>query len=196
MTEQLPERARHLLDFWFAPEGDPGREKRRQIWFKSTAEFDTAVRGNFLADHELAAKGALSAWEAMPESALALVLLLDQVPRNIFRGDPRAYASDPQAHAAAGRALAQGFDLGVPPVWRIFFYLPFEHSEDIANQRRALDLFAALPTDPDRPQALGEVHRHYDIIARFGRFPHRNAILGRASTEEEISFLAEPGSSF
>src|SRR5579863_5540725 len=107
MTEQLPERARALLDFWFAPEGDPEREQHRPIWFKSTPEFDAAVRANFLADHEQAAKGALSAWEAMPESALALVLLLDQVPRNIFRGDPRTYATDGKARAAAERALAQ-----------------------------------------------------------------------------------------
>lgn len=192
----IPERADALLDFWFAPAGDPAREKRRQIWFRSTPEFDAAVRANFLADHERAAAGALSDWEATPEGALALALLLDQVPRNVFRGSPRAYASDGEARAAAERALAQGFDREVPPVWRIFFYLPFEHGEDLCDQRRALELFTALPVDPDRPEALNEVRRHYDIIARFGRFPHRNAILGRESTAEEISFLKEPGSSF
>ena len=192
----IPERARRLLDFWFAPEGDPEREKHRPIWFKSTPEFDAAVRGNFLADHERAAKGALSAWEAMPDSALALILLLDQVPRNIFRGDPRTYATDGTARAAAERALAQGFDQSLPPVWRAFFYMPFVHSEDLADQRRALALFAALPPDPERPGERRAARHHHDIIARFGRFPHRNAILGRPSTPEEISFLADPDSSF
>jgi uncharacterized protein (DUF924 family) len=191
----LPERARHLIDFWFAPEGDPGRTRYRPIWFRSTEAFDAAVRANFLADYERAAAGALAGWEAAPESALALVLLLDQVPRNSFRGSPRAYASDGQAREVAGRALARGFDQQVPPVWRIFFYLPFEHSEELADQRRALALFAALPPDPDRPDAMRAARRHYDIIARFGRFPHRNAILGRASTAAEIAFLADPDSS-
>src|SRR5579875_2432674 len=141
----LPERARHLIDFWFAPEGDPGRTRYRPIWFRSTEAFDAAVRANFLADYERAAAGALAGWEAAPESALALVLLLDQVPRNSFRGSPRAYASDGQAREVAGRALARGFDQQVPPVWRIFFYLPFEHSEELADQGRALALFAARP---------------------------------------------------
>jgi uncharacterized protein (DUF924 family) len=190
----IPERVRALLDFWFAPEGDPAREKRRQIWFRSTPEFDAAVRDNFLADHESAAAGALAAWEAAPKSALALVLLLDQVPRNIFRGTPRAYATDEKARAAADRALAQGFDQKVPPVWRSFFYLPFHHSETIADQRRALALFAALPRDPDYPDDLRYTRRYNEIIARFGRFPHRNAILGRESTAEEIAFLADPDS--
>jgi uncharacterized protein (DUF924 family) len=192
----LPERARALLDFWFGPEGDPGRDQRRQIWFKSTEEFDSAVRDNFLADHAAAAAGGLRDWEDAALSALARILLLDRVPRNVFRGSPRAYASDALARAAAERALARGFDRAVPPVWRIFFYLPFEHSEALADQERGLALFAALPRDPDRPEALGEVRRHHEIIARFGRFPHRNAILGRASTPEEIAFLAEPHSSF
>ncbi|MGH7038526.1 MAG: DUF924 family protein [Stellaceae bacterium] len=191
MTAQIPERARALLDFWFAPEGDPAREKRRQLWFKSTPEFDALVRENFLADHELAATGALAAWETEPESALALVLLLDQVPRNIFRGTPRAYATDPQARAVADRAMARGFDQKVPPVWRSFFYLPLHHSENLADQHRALVLFEALPRDLDFPDDLRYTRRYNEIIARFGRFPHRNAILGRTSTKEEIAFLAE-----
>lgn len=196
MSVQIPDRARALLDFWFAPAGDPAREKHRDLWFKSTEEFDALVRVNFLADHELAAAGALAAWEAEPESALALVLLLDQVPRNIFRGTPRAYATDPQARAAAERAMARGFDRKVPPVWRSFFYLPLHHSEDIADQRRSLALFEALPRDPDFPDDLRYARRYNEIIARFGRFPHRNAILGRPSTPEEIAFLADPDSSF
>jgi uncharacterized protein (DUF924 family)/GNAT superfamily N-acetyltransferase len=189
-----PDRATELLDFWFAPPGDPERERHRAIWFKSTGEFDDAVRREFLADYERAAAAGLPEWEASPEGALALVLLLDQVPRNIFRGTPRAYETDMAARAAAGRALERGFDRMVPPVWRRFFYMPLHHSEDIADQRRSLALFASLPADPERSDDLRYVRRYNDIIARFGRFPHRNQILGRFSTAAEIDFLAEPPS--
>jgi uncharacterized protein (DUF924 family) len=188
----LPPRAAAMIDFWFGPPGDPGREQRRGIWFNGPAEFDEAVRAGFLADHEAAAAGACSAWEETPLGALALLLLLDQVPRNAFRGTPAAYRSDALAREVAGRALARGFDRRVPPVWRMFFYLPLFHSEDIADQRRALELSAAMPRDPDRPEGRGEGRRHHDVIARFGRFPHRNAILGRPSTPEELAYLAEP----
>ena len=186
----LPERARALIDFWFGPEGDPGRERHRAIWFKSTEELDAEMRRRFLADHEAAAAGALSGWEDTPEGALALVLLLDQVPRNIFRDTPRAYASDALARAAADRALANGFDRLAPPVWRRFFYMPLHHSEDLADQRRSVALFATLPRNPDRRGSLRRYGRPYiEVIERFGRFPHRNAILGRPSTAEEIAFL-------
>jgi len=190
----LPERARALLDFWFGAPDDPLRELHREIWFRGTAEFDAAVRHGFLADHEQAAAGARAAWEAAPHSALALLLLLDQVPRNIFRGTPRAYSTDPQARGAADRALERGFDQMLPPVWRRFLYMPFHHSEDIADQRRSLALFDALPADPDRAETLRYAGRYIEIIGRFGRFPHRNAILGRVSTPEEIAFLAAPDS--
>jgi uncharacterized protein (DUF924 family) len=189
----LPDRARALLDFWFGPPGDPGREQHREIWFKATDEFDDSLRRAFLADYEAAAAGALLPWEASPEGALALVLLLDQVPRNIFRGTPRAYATDPAARAAADRTLARGFNQMVPPAWRLFFYMPFHHSEDIADQRRSLTLFNALPRNPDRRGSLRRYGRPYiEVIERFGRFPHRNEILGRPSTPEEIAFLAKP----
>ena len=196
MRQDLPRRAERLLDRWFGPPGDPGREAERKIWFESVPEFDAALRTEFLADHEEAAAGRLSWWEASAEGALALVLLLDQIPRNIFRGSPRAYASDASARAAADRALARGFDCAVPRAWRGFFYLPFEHSEDLADQERALALFAALPPTPESPDPLRHARRHHEIIARFGRFPHRNAVLGRASTPAELAFLAEPDSSF
>jgi uncharacterized protein (DUF924 family) len=192
----LLERARPLLDRWFGPPGDPQREAARDIWFESSPDFDAALRAEFLLDHEDAAAGRLASWEAQPEGALALILLLDQVPRNIFRGGPRAYASDPLARAAAERALARGFDGAVPPVWRVFFYLPFEHSENLADQERGLALFAALPPRLDDPDSLRHARRHHEIIARFGRFPHRNAVLGRASTPAELAFLEEPDSSF
>ena len=188
----LPDRATALLDFWFGPRGDPGREQHREIWFRSNAEFDAELHREFLADYEAAAAGMLLSWEAEAEGALALVLLLDQVPRNIFRGTPRAYASDAAARATADRALERGFDQMVPPAWRLFFYMPFHHSEDLADQRRSLALSKALPRNPDRGGSLRRYGRPYiEVIERFGRFPHRNEILGRESTPAEIAFLAE-----
>ena len=192
MTDfHLPGRAQALLDAWFGPPGDPGREQRREIWFKSTEEFDMALRHAFLADYETAADGSLRSWEASPEGALALVLLLDQIPRNIFRGTPRAYVTDAAARAATDRALAKGFDQMVPLVWRLFFYMPFHHSEDLADQRRSIALVDTLPRNPDRRGSLRRYGRPYvEVIERFGRFPHRNEILGRESTPDEIAFLA------
>ena len=188
----LPDRAEALLDFWFGPEGDPNREQHREIWFRATEEFDAALRREFLADYEAGTAGALQSWETSAEGALALVLLLDQVPRNIFRGTPRAYATDPAARAAADRALERGFDQRVPPAWRIFFYMPFHHSEDIADQRRSAALFNTLPRNPDRRGSLRRYgHPYLEVIERFGRFPHRNATLGRISTPEEEVFLLD-----
>jgi uncharacterized protein (DUF924 family) len=191
----LPERAQALLDFWFGPEGNPDREQHREIWFHATPEYDEALRHEFLADYESGAAGKLDAWEAAPEGALALLLLLDQVPRNIFRNTPRAYATDTAARAVAERALARGFDQRVPPAWRLFFLMPLHHSESLADQRRSIELSAARPRGPDRPRGDGSRRRYgvpyVEVIARFGRFPHRNAILGRQSTVEEVAFLAE-----
>ena len=190
-TSSLPARAEALFDFWFGPAGHPECFHHKQIWFRSTSEFDEAVRANFAADHELAVAGAYAAWEEASLSALALVMLLDQVPRNIFRSTPRAFASDHLALAATNRALARGFDQAVPPAWRLFFYLPLEHSEVLANQQRGLDLMLAIPPVPGRPPEGKMSRLHLEIIERFGRFPHRNAILGRESTPEELAFLVE-----
>ena len=188
----LPDRAKALLDAWFGPPGDPERDRQREIWFKGTAEFDASLRDAFLADYEAAAAGRLGSWEALSEGALALVLLLDQISRNIFRGTPRAYATDAAARAAADRALERGFDRLVPPVWRLFFYMPFHHSEDLPDQRRLVALFDTLPRNPDRRRSLRRYGRPYiEVIERFGRFPHRNKILGRESTPDEIDILAE-----
>jgi uncharacterized protein (DUF924 family) len=189
--DTLPEQARGLLDFWFGPPDDPERFYHRQIWFRSTPEFDAAVRAGFALDHELAIAGALADWEAAPLSALALVVLLDQVPRNIFRSTPRAFASDALALATTNRALGRGFDQQVPAAWRLFFYLPFEHSEVVADQRRGIELLMALPPVPGRPGDGHMTRLHLDIVERFGRFPHRNAILGRISTPAELVFLEE-----
>jgi uncharacterized protein (DUF924 family) len=189
---ELAERAQALLNFWFGPPGDPDREKHREIWFRSTVEFDDALRRKFFADYEAAAAGRLKAWEASPEGTLALLLLFDQVPRNIFRDLPRTYATDPAARAVADRALARGFDQMVVPAWRLFFYMPFHHSEDLSDQRRAAALAAALPRNRDRRGSLRRYGRPYvEVIELFGRFPHRNAILGRQSTPEEVAFMAE-----
>ena len=190
-TSSLPTRVEALFDFWFGPADHPGRFDHKQIWFRSTQEFDEAVRARFAVDHELALAGAYAAWEETSLSALALVMLLDQVPRNIFRSTPRAFASDHLALAATNRALARGFDRVVPPAWRLFFYLPLEHSEVLADQQRGLDLLLALPPVEGRPTDRHMARLHVDIIERFGRFPHRNAILGRESTPEELAFLVE-----
>ena len=194
----LPERAQALLICWFGPPGDPERERHRAIWFKSTPEHDAMLRRLFLADYERAAAGALAQWEEAPKSALALVLLLDQIPRNVFRDTPAAYATDEAARGVADRALAKGFDQVLPPVWRKFLYMPYHHSEDLADQRRAVALWETLPEERDgrdRRDPERGANRRYgmpypEVIERFGRFPHRNAILGRPSTAAEIEFLA------
>jgi uncharacterized protein (DUF924 family) len=190
------DRAAALLDFWFGPPGSAERERSRDVWFAPEPAFDASCRQRFLADQQRAASGGLAHWQAAPESCLALILLLDQLPRNLFRGSPLAYASDPLARQVARQAIAAGFDPALPPVWRWFFYLPFEHSEDLADQAMSLRLHAGLPEDEEKPKLLDYARRHYEIIARFGRFPHRNAILGRASTAAEAAFLRQPDSSF
>jgi uncharacterized protein (DUF924 family) len=190
----LPERAGALLDMWFGAPGDPLREERREVWFRSTPEHDEMLRELFLADYERAAAGLLADWEAVPESALALVLLLDQIPRNIFRATPRCYSSDAMARAVAERAMARGFDRQMAPAWRLFLYMPLHHSENLADQQRATALVANLPVrrDPEHGENRRYGVPYVDVIERFGRFPHRNAILGRPSTPEELAFLTEP----
>jgi uncharacterized protein (DUF924 family) len=190
------ERAEALLDFWFGPRDSPERGRSRPVWFEPDADFDAALRQRFLADLERAAAGGLAHWQDTPEHCVALLLLLDQLPRNLFRGSPRAYASDPLARQVARQALTAGFDQALPPVWRWFVYLPFEHAEDLTDQARSLALHASLPEDDDKPLCLDYAQRHYDIIARFGRFPHRNRILGRVGTSEEEAFLQESDSAF
>jgi uncharacterized protein (DUF924 family) len=158
-------------------------------WFARDDAFDAEIAQRFGPLHAEAAAGRLSAWEETAEGALALVILLDQFSRNIFRDDPRTWAADPLAHAVADRAIARGLDHAVAPELRRFFYLPHMHSEDPADQERSVLLNRSLG-DPDLAK-WAEHHR--DIIARFGRFPHRNAILGRESTPEEQRFLDEGG---
>ena len=185
-----------VISFWFGAPDSVERGRPRACWFKKDAQFDQEIRTRFLALHETAARGELAAWERTPLAALALIVTLDQFPRNIFRGEARAFATDALALAVARRAVDQGFDALLGTQERTFVYLPFEHAEDLAAQRRSLALFGALAGQPDTAGNIDYARRHYEIIARFGRFPHRNAILGRACTSEEETFLLQPGSSF
>ena len=179
-----------ILAFWF-------EETEREAWFKTDPAFDRVIRDRFLAGHERALAGALADWEDDQQSCLALVILLDQFPRNMFRDSPRAFAGDPQACAVARRALAAGHDRRLPAERRSFLYLPFMHCEELAAQDECLRLFAAMAEElTERERTMDAVRRHRDIIARFGRYPHRNAVLGRPSTPEEEVFLREPKSSF
>ena len=169
--------ATSVLAFWRAA----GPDK----WFKKGTAFDDDIRLHFLETYDAAVAGKLSNWGQTAEGALALTVVLDQFPRNMFRGDARTYAADPLARAVAERALEHGFDRQVPLSDRQFFYLPFEHSEAMADQERSCALVAATG-DAD---LLKWAQLHADIIRRFGRFPHRNAMLGRATTAEEQAFL-------
>jgi uncharacterized protein (DUF924 family) len=166
-----------VIAFWRAA----GHDK----WFKRDDGFDAEIRSRFLKTHEAAARGELGRWEETAEGALALVLALDQFPRNLFRNDPRTYATDALAREIADRAIARGFDRQVTEELRTFFYLPFMHSEDVADQERCVDLYRALG-DAD---SLKWAEHHAGIVRRFGRFPHRNRILGRETTPEEQAFL-------
>ena len=161
--------------------------------FKADEAFDQEVRRALLPLYEQAAAGRLDHWQESANGALALVILLDQVPRNLFRGEPRAFATDARALAVTKRALAEGLDRKLRQVGRVFLYLPLEHCEDLADQEYCVQLIGALDENPDWADYA---RRHRDVIARFGRFPHRNAVLGRETTPEEAAFLQEPGSSF
>jgi uncharacterized protein (DUF924 family) len=185
-----------VLEFWFGTPASPEFGRNRKCWFEKSADFDTLVRDRFLETYERAAAGKLDAWRSRPLAALALVVALDQFPRNMFRGTPRAFVADPVALTVAREMVANGADGVLLPVQRVFVYLPFEHAEDLSAQRAALGLFAGLAGDPTTSGTLEWTMRHYAVVARFGRFPHRNAILGRESTPDELAFLARPGSSF
>jgi uncharacterized protein (DUF924 family) len=185
-----------VLEFWFGAPDSPEFGRPRAAWFTKSAEFDALIRDRFLAAHEAAAAGTLDGWGARPLGALALVIALDQFPRNMFRGTPRSFEADGRALALARRVVAQGFDACLLPVQRWFAYLPFEHAEDLAMQRESLRLFEGLAGDSAGAGTFAYAMRHYAVIERFGRFPHRNAILGRESTPEELAFLARPGSSY
>jgi uncharacterized protein (DUF924 family) len=192
MSDQ-PQPAEVLL-FWFG--GPAERGKRHKRWFERSDAFDREVRERFLALYEAGFEGMLSGWKAQARTCLALIVLLDQFPRNMFRGTPRAFAADPLALDAARHSLARKYDETLLPVERHFAYLPFEHSEALEDQVRACELTKPLQAFAETFDAYRYAVAHRDIIQRFGRFPHRNDILGRPSTPEEIEFLKQPGSSF
>jgi len=169
--------ATDVLAFW----KEAGPEK----WFNKDDDFDRAISDNFLATYEAAAAGRLSDWDGTPEGALALVIVLDQFPRNIFRGSARAWAADQRARCVTDAAISQGFDQAVEKDLRIFFYLPFMHSEDIEDQDYCVELCEALGNENNLNYAV----LHADVIRRFGRFPHRNPVLGRETTPEEQAYL-------
>ena len=185
-----------VLNFWFGAPGSAEHGKRREVWFKKSDLFDHDVRRRFSTLHAFAADGRLTAWDMAPRTLLASIIVCDQFPRNMFRDDPRAYSTDRQALAAAQRMVERGWDTQCAPLERQFVYLPFEHAEDAAMQARSLELFGRLAEDPALADLPQWARKHADIIARFGRFPHRNAVLGRESTPEEIEFVKQPGSSF
>ncbi|NML14073.1 DUF924 family protein [Azohydromonas caseinilytica] len=192
MSATAPE-AQAVLDFWFGPAPLAARPQ----WFTKSTAFDTEIRERFGALIEAALRGGLDAWQAAPETALARVLVLDQFTRNAFRDTPRAFAGDAQALAGARDMVRRGFDQALAPLQRVFAYLPFEHAEDLRSQEEALRLYAALSAaEPSLADNEEWAKKHHVIIQRFGRFPHRNALLGRASTPEEVEFLKQPGSRF
>jgi uncharacterized protein (DUF924 family) len=190
--------AQDVLDFWFGERGSAIWGQPRREWFVKSDAFDAVVRTRFGDAIAHAVAGGLREWDAGgPESALARILLLDQLTRNAYRDTPASFSGDAPALAAAQALVDSGADERLAPMQRAFVYLPFEHAEDIHLQERAVDLFARLSAGhPGFDDMLDYAHRHRAVIARFGRFPHRNAILGRASTPEEIEFLRQPGSRF
>ncbi len=187
---------RKILDFWFGTPKDKDYGKPRKFWFKKDALVDQKIRSQFLPIYEQAVRGDLDHWKNTPLSCLALILVLDQFPRNMFRNSPQSFATDNQALKLAQYAVSQQFDRQLLPVQRWFIYLPFEHSENLTHQQQAVALLSTLKDDPNSQSAIEFATRHYQVIERFGRFPHRNKILGRISTPEEIDFLKKPGSSF
>lgn len=194
-----------LLDFWFGDDADDVTRARRQssLWWGKSSETDALIQRRFGELAEAAATGKLDDWAEVPAGRLALILLLDQVPRNIHRGTPAAFAQDAKARELCLKGLVLGADKGLSPLGRVFFYLPLEHAESGEQQARSVALFEALAAEQASSEARDTfegfadfARRHRVIVDRFGRFPHRNAILGRPDQGEETAFLQQPGSGF
>ena len=183
-----------VLQFWFGAGADYGKAHKR--WFEKDPEFDARVGERFGALHEAMSAGKHRDWLEEPRACLARILVLDQFPRHIHRGGARAFSTDPLALEAAKHLVAKGWDRELLPVERVFAYLPFEHSESLEDQERACELCEPLKAFPEVADTYRYALAHRDIVRRFGRFPHRNAALGRPNTAEEIEFLKQPGSSF
>ena len=185
-----------VLAFWFGGEGEPGYGEFRDQWFQKDGAFDREVTDRFGDLYEQAAAGELDTWREAAESCLALVVVLDQFPRNMFRGDAKTHATDAEALDAAKYAIEHALDRELPAFQKMFLYMPFMHAESVEDQRRSVELFEGLAAEPGGPDVVEYAVGHREIVERFGRFPHRNAILGRETTPEEAEFLTQPGSSF
>ncbi|MGH7925136.1 MAG: DUF924 family protein [Candidatus Binatus sp.] len=185
-----------LLEFWFGA-GDTPSAARRTLWFAQNPDFDRSCETRFRDDYEAAAAGKLDSWKDNARGCLALILLLDQIPRNVFRNSPRAFATDRKAGIAARHAIERGYDRELTPWQRMFLCMPFQHSEELDDQQESMRLSSELEASaPEVAGAVEYARAHFTIIRRFGRFPHRNAILGRESTTEEADFLRDHGDSF
>ena len=191
-------KAQDVLDFWFLPPADPGYGKARMEWFRKDPAFDAQIRERFGSLIAQAIAGGLREWDMEgPAGALARILVLDQFTRNVYREAPESFAGDLLALAAAQALVDSGADRALPPFQRAFVYMPYEHAEDARMQQCAVDLFARLAAENEGfTEMLAYAHRHRGVIARFGRFPHRNPILGRASTADELHYLGQPGAGF
>jgi uncharacterized protein (DUF924 family) len=192
----VPSRADEVLDFWFGRASEPGYGEFRDEWFRKDPEFDARVTDQFAGLYEEAVAGDLDGWRNDARSCLALVIVLDQFPRNMFRGDPRTHAADATALESSRYAVEHALDRELPAFQRMFLYMPFMHSENREDQRRSVELFGRLADEPGAPDITSYATGHRDIVERFGRFPHRNGILGRETTSEEAEFLKTEGSSF
>ena len=188
--------AAQVLAFWFGEPGSPERGRSRREWFAKDADLDAQIRRRFLALHASAALGECDRWAGEPPGLLALIVVLDQFSRNLYRDDPRAFAQDERALSAARLMVERRWDETLLPVERLFAYLPFEHAEDLAEQDRCVALMGALEAFEETRGMVTWAEKHRVIVRRFGRFPHRNEALGRESTPEETAFLQEPGSRF
>jgi uncharacterized protein (DUF924 family) len=195
---EMTMKAQEVLDFWFGAPGSETAGQPRREWFVKSDAFDAEIKRIFGTAIDQAVAGGLREWDAEgPQGVLARILVLDQFTRNAYRNTPRSFEGDPLALAAARHLVDSGAHKELPPLQRAFVYMPFEHAEDAWMQERAVELFTNLAAaHPGFDEMLDYAHRHRGVIARFGRFPHRNEILGRASTPEEVEFLRQPGSRF
>ncbi len=191
-------RAQDILDFWFGPASDPDFGKYREVWFASGAgpEFDAQCRDACLRHLENAKAGEFDNWAEDPRSSLALLVLCDQIPRNVHRGEAGSFATDHIALKLARNIVDHGWDQDMLIMERLFAYLPFEHSENLDDQRRCVALYRAMPETEQKADWIEYATQHMEIVEKFGRFPHRNSILGRNSTPEEIRFLEATGINF
>jgi len=185
-----------ILDFWFGAPGAPEHGRARKAWFRTDPVFDDEIRRRFGDAMAVALAGGYEDWSATAQGAVARAVLLDQFTRNLFRGTPRAFEGDALALATSEDAVSRGLDRELGFYERWFLYMPFEHAESVPAQRRSLALFGALSKDMQDDDSLVWARKHAEVVFRFGRYPHRNAVLGRPSTPEEEAFLREPGSRF